>query len=154
MIGYENQILNLRKETDALKSLLLHDQLKHRNYSYTHLRKDMEMVLNKYRKNGSIVKSAIDLGFNVNTVLKWYFEGQKGDVLFKFFSDEINRINHENDESTNENEDNDFQKDYEIIEVDGNWIYSCILDDEKHSLIANDLGRLKQKVMAKNLPID
>ena len=149
MIDFEDQILGLEHESNSLKLLLLHDQLKHRSYSYKNIKEDMQLVLNQYRCNKSITKSAIELGFNVNTVLKWYFEGQKGDLLFKFFSDEINRINGES-ETEEEIED----KDYEIFEVDGNWIYRCELDGEKHSLIANDFERLKQKVIAKNLPLD
>lgn len=155
MISFENQLLNLKRKNSNLKSRLHHIQLKHENYSYKYLERDMALVLERYEQNRSLVKSASDLNLDKRTVLKWYFEGQKGNPAFKSFSQKINSINGSDgnsseiefaDDACDENE-------YEIIKTENNWIYTCILDGEKHSLISNDLERLKQKVRDSDLPI-
>ena len=92
-ISFYNRLSDLEKRNNGLKSLLLHDQLKHDNYSYKHLENKILLILNEYKINRSLTVSAFNSGINPNLVLKWFVEGQKGNPNFEIFYKGIKRIN-------------------------------------------------------------
>ena len=149
-ISFYTRLSNLEKRNNGLKSLLLHDKLKHGSYSYKHLEDKILLILNEYKINKSITLAAFNSGFNPNLVLKWFVEGQKGNPNFEIFYDGIKRINNLKDNTEDlEITDND----YEIEYVGGSWVYTTYVDGEKISVISSDLNHLKEKVSDKNLPV-
>lgn len=149
-ISFYNQLSNLEKRNNGLKSLLLHYQLKHDSYSYKHLEEKILLILNEYKINKSLTVAAFNSGFNPSLVLKWFVEGQKGNPNFEIFYEGIKRINNfESDGKDLEIVDNN----YEIEYVGGSWIYTAYIDGEKISIISSDLKHLKEKVSNKGLPI-
>ena len=151
IISFYNRLSNLEKRNNGLKSLLLHDQLKHGSYSYKHLQDKILLILNEYKVNNSLTIAAFNSGVSPSLVLKWFVEGQKGNPNFEIFYDGIKRINSfEPAEGDLEIVD---EKDYEIEYVGGSWVYKTSFGGEKISIISSDLKHLKEKVCNRNLPI-
>lgn len=134
-----------------MKSLLLHDQLKHDSYSYKRLQDKILLILNEYKVSKSLTVSAFNSGVNPSLVLKWFVEGQKGNPNFEIFYDGIKRIN--SFEPVEEDLEIVDDEDYEIEYVGGSWIYKTYVDGEKISIISSDLKHLKEKVSDRDLPI-
>lgn len=148
-ISFYEQLINLEKASNQLKSKLLHEQLKYGNYSYKNLEKEILLILNEYKINGSITKSASNLGLSRTVAIKWYIEGQKGNSKFKLLSSGIKNINNRG----NMVKDEVAVKDYELVNSDGSWIYSTFVEGEKISIISSDLEHLKERIIEKNLPL-
>ena len=151
IISFYNRLSNLEKRNNGLKSLLLHDQLKHGSYSYKHLQDKILLILNEYKVNKSLTMSAFNSGVNPSLVLKWFVEGQKGNPNFEIFYNGIKRIN--GFEPVEEDLELVEDKDYEIEYVGGSWIYKTYVDGEKVAIISSDLKHLKEKVSNMDLPI-
>ena len=150
-ISFYTRVSNLEKRNNRLKSLLLHEQLKHGSYSYKHLESKILLILNEYKSNKSLTIAAFNNGVNPGLILKWFVEGQKGNPNFEIFYDGIKRINSlEYGEEVSEI----VEDDYEIEYVGGSWIYRTVVGGEKISIISSDLKHLKEKVSNRNLPID
>lgn len=166
-ISFYNRLSNLEKRNNGLKSLLLHDQLKHDNYSYKHLENKILLILNEYKINKSLTMAAFNNGINPNLALKWFVEGQKGNPNFEIFYQGIKRINSfgfdwgdlENIDDGHEIESD--RKDlkaanpnYEIEYAGGGWVYRTYIDGNRISIISSDLKHLKEKVSKRNLPLN
>lgn len=166
-ISFYNRLSNLEKRNNGLKSLLLHDQLKHDNYSYKHLENKILLILNEYKINKSLTMAAFNNGINPNLALKWFVEGQKGNSNFEIFYQGIKRINSfgfdwgdlENIDDGHEIESD--RKDlkaanpnYEIEYIGGSWVYRSYIDGNRISIISSDLKHLKEKVSKRNLPLN
>lgn len=148
-ISFYEQLINLEKASNQLKSKLLHEQLKYGNYSYKNLEKEILLILNEYKINRSITKSASNLGISRTVAIKWYIEGQKGNSNFRLLSSGIMNINNRG----NVVKDEVAGKDYELVNSDGSWIYSTFVEGEKISIISSDLEHLKERIIEKNLPL-
>ena len=166
-ISFYNRLSNLEKRNNGLKSLLLHDQLKHDNYSYKHLENKILLILNEYKINKSLTMSAFNNGINPNLALKWFVEGQKGNPNFEIFYQGIKRINSfgfdgkdlesidEGHEIESDGKDLKVANpDYEIEYVGGSWVYRTYTDGNRISIISSDLKHLKEKVSNRNLPLN
>ena len=166
-ISFYNRLSNLEKRNNGLKSLLLHDQLKHDNYSYKHLENKILLILNEYQINKSLTMSAFNNGINPDLALKWFVEGQKGNPKFEIFYQGIKRINSfgfdgkdlesmgEAHEIESDGKDLEVNiPDYEIESFGDSWIYRTYLDGNRISVISSDLKHLKEKVSNRNLPIN
>ena len=161
MLMNHNDVLDsLLKRSTSLKSRLMHEQLKYGNYSYGCLRKHSQLLLNEYRNENILYKSASRIGMDYSDVLTWYFQGQLGNPVFKGFYQSINRINKnqvsedieiEEDEIP---EDNSIEGEYVISQYGDGWSYKTFIDGEKIFLISDDLKKLKDKVRFKHLPLD
>lgn len=151
-ISVHERLNVLEKRNNKLKYLLLHDQLRYGSYSYKHLEDKILLILNEYKINKSLIKSARMAGINSKLVIKWFVEGQKGNPNFEIFYSGIKRINN-NSEFTFEDIEVRSLDDYEIEYVGGSWIYTTYVDGEKISVISSDLNHLKEKVSGKNLPL-
>ena len=150
-ISVHERLNILEKRNNILKSLLLHEQLKYDNYSYKHLEDKLLLILNEYKSNNSLVKSARIAGINANLAIKWFVEGQKGNSNFKILYSGIKRINNFEYEEVSI-EDIPLEKDYEIEHIGSSWVYTTDVDGSKLSIISSDLDHLKEKVLNKNLP--
>ncbi len=148
-ISFHEQLINLEKASNQLKSKLLHDKLKYDNYSYRDLEKDILLILNEYKIHKSIARSASNLGISRTVAVRWYIEGQRGNPNFKLLSSGIQNINNRGNRT-------DYEivgKEYEIVNSNGSWIYNALVDGEKISVISSDLDHLKERIMEKNLPL-
>lgn len=160
LMNHNNVLDSLLKRNSSLKSRLMHEQLKHGNYSYGCLRKHSQLLLNEYRSEKSLFKSASRIGMNYNDVLTWYFQGQLGNPIFEGFYQSIKRINENHvleDIGTEEEEvpeDNAVDEEYVISQYGDGWSYKTFVDGEKIFLISDDLKKLKDKVRFKHLPLD
>lgn len=166
-ISFYNRLSNLEKRNNGLKSLLLHDQLKHDNYSYKHLENKILLILNEYKINRSLTMSAFNKGINPDLALKWFVEGQKGNPNFEIFYQGIKRINSFESYGKNlegidegyeiESDGKDLKaahSNYEIEYTGGSWVYRTCLDGNRISIISSDLKHLKEKVSNRNLPLN
>ena len=159
-----NVLTNLQERNNALKSKLLHEQIRHDNYSFNHLQKCFSIILNEYCKNKSLYLASLNEGFDHNNVINWYVQGQLGNPMFKDFSASIDRINENFTENDNlDIETDEFQDvivdefcdgDYEISQYGDGWSYKTFRDGEKIFIISNDLETLKNKIRNQHLPLD
>ncbi len=158
----ENALNNLQNRNNILKSKLVHEQLKYNIYPFNSFRREMSQLLNEYYKHKSIFKAASILGLNLNMVMKWYIQGQRGNIQFKSFYLRINHINNlgradEDVSSADEvgsSLDEEVFQDYVISRYGDGWSYTCYVDGEKVFLISGDLDNLKSKVKSQNLPLN
>lgn len=169
-----NVLMDLEKRSNILKSKLLHEQLKHGNYSFEHYRKYFWLVLNDYVKSKSLFKASQNVGIDYNVVMSWFFQGQCDNPNFKRFYMAVNKVNQnlevENISKQPEilSEDNISKKpeptldckadelpdeEYVISEYGDGFSYKTYIDGEKIFLIADDLESLKKKVKSKHLPL-
>ena len=108
------------------------------------------LVLKEYNIHKSIVKAACNAGVDINSVIKWFIEGQRGNPHFRNFYLAIMKDN-------GLNFDLDSYKKPEIPQhnirsVEGAWIYTANVDGEKVSIISSDYELLKKRIFEKNLP--
>lgn len=152
----ENALNNLQNRNNILKSKLIHEQLKCGNYPFKSFKREMSQLLNEYYKHESIFKAASILGLNTNIVMKWYIQGQKGNLQFKYFYLRINHINNlgNSDEEDEVSFEGEFDDDYVISRYGDGWSYTCYVGGEKVFLISDDLENLKNKVQSQNLPLN
>lgn len=158
----ENALNNLQNRNNILKSKLVHEQLKYDNYSFNSFQREMSQLLNEYYKHKSIFKAAYILDLDLNMVMKWYIQGQRGNLQFKSFYLRINHINNlrsADEEVSSADEvdsslDDEFCEDYVISRYGDGWSYTCYVDGEKVFLISGDLDNLKSKVKSQNLPLN
>lgn len=151
----ETVLNNLENRNNILKSKLLHNRLKYNNYSFNSFKKEMSQILNEYHKHKSIFKAASVLGLNQNMVLKWYIQGQRGNLQFRSFYLRINHIN--NLKNTVEEPvvfNEEICEDHKISRYGDGWSYTTYVDGEKVCLISDDLENLKNKVKSQNLPLN
>ena len=158
-ISVHERLNILEKRNNRLKSLLLHEQLKYGNYSYKHLEEKILLILNEYKNNNSLVKSAKIAGINSDLAVKWFVEGQKGNSNFKILYSGIKRFNgfefleEEMDSLVEDEIDVPLEKDYKIEHIGNSWVYTTDVDGNKLSIISSDLDHLKEKISDKNLPL-
>jgi hypothetical protein len=153
---------NLQKRNNLLKSQLIHDQLKHGNYSFGYYRKYSLIVLEEYRKHRSFFKASQAVGISQEEMMNWYIQGQRGNTEFRGFYLAVNDINNEKEEifqtnSKDAEELNDNVMDegnYVISPYGDGWSYKTYVDGEKIFIISNELETLKKKVKSKHLPLD
>ena len=150
-ISVHERLNSLEKRNNRLKSLLLHEQLKYGNYSYRHLEDKLLLILNEYKNNKSLIKSAKIAGINYDLAIKWFVEGQKGNPNFKILYSGIKRFN--KFEFVEEKIDVDLEKDYNIEHIGNSWVYTTDVEGNKLSIISSDLDHLKEKILNKNLPL-
>ena len=160
LMNHNNVLDSLLKRNSSLKSRLMHEQLKHGNYSFERLKKHSQLLLNEYRNENSLYKSASSIGMDYKDVLTWYFQGQLGNPVFEEFYQSIKRINKNRVLDDVEIEEEEIPEDiaadgeYEISEYGDGWSYKTFVDGEKIFLISDDLKKLKDKVRFKHLPLD
>ena len=153
---------SLEKRNNFLKSLLLHEKLKHGVIPLNYLEKYFLNIIWEYKICGSLLKSADNVGINQKLVMDWYVQGQLKNPTFRGFYLAITNINRniepENDEDfpaceLNHNEEV-FEGDYVISPYGDGWSYKTYVDGEKIFLISDNLESLKTKVTDRHLPID
>lgn len=140
------RLSRLERRNNRLKSKLRHFQLKNNSFTLNYSKKEMADGLNEYKKSGSLVKSALNLGFDKNSLVNSYIEGQRGNPEFREFYIEINKIKDPNFQIKKENE-------YSLENEGYSWIYTTKVDGKKVSLISRDFDRLMEKVKDKKLPL-
>lgn len=141
------KLKNLQKRNNSLKSKLLHEQLKHNNYTFQNYKKCSLQIINEYKQNKSLIKSSLNLKINPKKVLNWYIQGHEKNSIFREFYLTINQLN-------NESEVEHSSEDYMISEYGDGWSYKTFINGEKVFIISNDLNTLKDKVKSRNLPIN
>ena len=149
MFEFNNKLHDLTFKNNKLKSKLRQDMLKHGTFRLMHSRREMNLALEEYADNKSLIKSANNLGFDRYNLISAYIEGQIGNPEFRDFYVGINKINDENFEIAK-----DSKKDYTLVNDESSWIYSTVVDGEKISLISSDYERLCKKIKEMNLPFD
>ena len=157
----ENELDNLQKRNNSLKSQLAHEQLKYDNYSFEYFNKYSKLILNEYKQHKSIFKASLIVGIDYKIVMGWYIQGQLNNPIFRGFYLSINDMNGDQrvvDEikdnvEINESAD-ELDGDYIISEYGDGWSYKTYVNGEKIFLISNDLETLKKKVRDKHLPLD
>lgn len=142
MLEFNYTLHDLERKNNKLKSKLRHDQLKNNSFRPNQSKRILDCVLEKYKSNHSLLKTAMDLGLDKNTLINAYIEGQRGNPEFRQFYLEINTIDGRDTDS----------KEYTLDNVGTNWVYNVIVDGKKISLISSDLERLKEKISDRNLP--
>ncbi|MBP3227119.1 MAG: hypothetical protein J6M08_09460 [Methanobrevibacter sp.] len=164
MMNRTDVLTNLQERNNALKSKLLHEQIRFDNYSFGYFHKYSSIILNEYREHKSLCIASQNVGVNHEDVINWYVQGQLGNPIFNEFSTSIDMINDyvvQNEDFDGEN--NDFQDDlkddscegsFEISQYGDGWSYKTFRDGEKIFIISNDLETLKNKVRTKHLPLD
>ena len=166
----DNALKYLEKRNDSLKSILLHQKLKHGEIPMDYYKKYSLNLLNEYKNSRSIVKSAESIGINHNIAMNWYIQGQLGNPQFRGFYLVITHINQSADlnspcssdvetavcetDSEQESVPKDFEGEYKISEYGDGWSYKTYVGGEKIFLISGKLDDLKRKVKDRNLPID
>ena len=147
-MSFYTRLNNLEKANNNLKSRLLHEQLKCGNYSFKNLEKELSLVLDAYNVHKSIVLAASSVGIDGEIALKWFFEGLRGNILFKNFYLAVSGKGRD----AKQVEDIEAPE-YEIRSVGDAWIYTAFVDGEKVSVISSDLDSLNERVKRKNLPL-
>lgn len=158
----QNVLNSLQIRNDSLKSKLFHEQLKSDNFSFKYHNKYINLILNEYKKNKSLVKSAQTIGIDYEIVFKWYVQGQRGNLNYRGFYLAIRDMNDSIEDAIEEIEtpqveqiDNGFDDgEYLISQYGDGWSYKTYIDGEKIFIISNELETLKKKVKDKRLPID
>lgn len=155
---------NLQQRNNALKSKLLHEQIRYGNYSFRYFQKYSSIIVNEYRKRKSLYGACLNAGIDYNDVINWYVQGQMGNPIFKEFSASIDKLNvgvSQQDESNIADEksqqpkvDKSLEGDYEISRYGDGWSYKTFHNGEKIFIISNDLETLKKKIESKHLPLD
>ena len=167
-----NNILdNLQKRNNFLKSKLLHEQLRHDNFSFHNFKKYSLLILNEYKKHNSIYKAASSVGIDYNLVIRWYIQGQCENPQFRGFYLAINKISNDFPNEMKDKKDegakieksreisidpnpDELEGEYIISQYGDGWSYKTFVDGEKIFIISNELETLKMKVKSKNLPLD
>ncbi len=157
----ETSLDNLEKRNNALKSQLIHEQLKHGYYSSQYFKRYSLTVLNEYKTHRSFFKAASIIKIPLWEIMTWYIQGQRGNPKFRNFYlavEDINRQNPKDNVAENviSNVKNDFKPDEEYIisKYGDGWSYKTYIDGEKIFIISNELETLKMKVKNKHLPLD
>ena len=155
---------NLQDRNNALKSKLLHEQIKFDNYSFDYFHKYSSIILNEYREHKSLYVASQNVGINHEDVINWYVQGQMGNPIFNDFSTSIDMINEyvgeyeslddKNNDLQEDIKDNHCERDFEISQYGDGWSYKTFRDGEKIFIISNDLETLKDKVRSQHLPLD
>ena len=150
----------LNRKNVQLRSRLHQKQLEHGIYSFGYSKKEMLNVLNAYKTHKSIFKAASSVDVDGNVAMKWYSEGMRGNPVFRGFYLAIMDINDDSSlDVAVESDDpvaavNEFEEDYRISQYGDGWSYTTYVDGEKIFIISNELETLKDKIRAKNLPLD
>lgn len=165
LMNGRNALNSLQIRNNSLKSKLFHEQLKLGQYSFEFHRKYMGLILNEYKKTGSLVKSSEIVGIDYEIVFKWYFQGLSenpnyrnfyltvrgiGDLSTESSPIETNVETLESSPISNALEDGE----YVISKYGDGWSYKTYVDGEKIFIISNELETLEKKVKDKRLPID
>jgi len=85
LMNGRNALNSLQIRNNSLKSKLFHEQLKLGQYSFEFQRKYMGLILNEYKKTGSLVKSSEIVGIDYEIVFKWYFQGLSENPNYRNF---------------------------------------------------------------------
>lgn len=144
---------DLQKRSNALKSKLLHERLRHGNYYYNTSRKEPLLVLDAYKTHKSLFKAAGSVGVDKSLPIKWFTQGMFGNPQFRGFYLAISQMNGYKPQ-IHFPEAEKVVKNYSISEFDNAWTYTTEIDGEKISVISGDLEKLKELVRSKDLPID
>ncbi|WP_458454695.1 hypothetical protein [Methanobrevibacter sp.] len=156
----EDVLNSLQKKNNSLKSKLLKTQLKYGNFSLQYYEKYSGLVLEEYRHEKSLFKSALKFNIDPKEVLNWYSQGQLGNPRFQKFYREINKINSISSQNTQIPENAKTSKpetmdgEYMISQYGDGWSYKTFVDGEKIFIISDELESLKQKVKSRHLPLD
>lgn len=162
-----SELKSLEKRNTSLKSILLHEKLRHGEIPLSYYKRCSLKILNEYKYSKSIYKSSKNVGINPMLVMKWYIQGQLGNPYFRGFYLVIEKINNNsqfkvNDtspeadipDSVSEDIPDNVEGDYIISEYGDGWSYKTYVDGEKVFIISGDLETLKGKVRARHLPLD
>ena len=160
IVNVMNSLNQLNRKNNQLKSRLLQRQLMNRTYSFEYSKKEMLDVINAYKTHKSIFKAASSVGVDVGLAMKWYNQGSCGNPAFRGFYLAINDINEgigldepiKSDDQIIQNKS--FDGDYKISQYGDGWSYTTYVDGEKIFIISNELDGLKEKVRARNLPLE
>ena len=159
----EIALKNLQKRNNSLKSILLHEQLKHGNYQFKNFKRESLKILSEYKYHKSIFKAASNVGINHHIAIKWFIQGQRGNPHFRDFYCGISRINNLKEETDfkklsikddSTSKISEFEDDYKISRYGDGWSYTTYADGKKIFLISNELDTLKKKVTDKKLPLN
>ncbi len=142
MLEFNYALHDLERKNNKLKSKLRHNQLKNNSFRLNKSKRILDLALEMYKSNSSLVKTAMDLDLDKNALINAYIGGQRGNPEFQQFYLEINKIDGRDIDS----------KVYTLDNVGTNWVYTVIVDGKKISLISSDLNRLKEIIRDKNLP--
>jgi hypothetical protein len=157
---------SLEKRNTSLKSILLHEKLRHGEIPLTYFKKYSLDILNEYKYSKSIYKSSKNVGINPMLVMKWYMQGQLGNPHFRGFYLVIEKINNDSEFKVDDSPETDVpdrvskdipdnvEEDYIISEYGDGWSYKTYVGDEKIFIISDDLETLKGKVRNRHLPLD
>jgi hypothetical protein len=148
---------NLQKRNDALKSILLHEQLKCGSYSFKNFKVQSSRIIGEYKYHKSIFKAASNIGINHKTAIKWFIQGQLGNPQFSDFYKAISRLNNEvspESQDVAEKAVPQIEGEYVISQYGDGWSYTTYVGGEKIFIISDDLDGLKRKVADRNLPLD
>ncbi len=156
----EDVLNNLLDRNNALKSVLINEQLKSNSYSFNRTEKYLLKILHEYKQHKSLFKASLNQHIDLNIIMKCYIQGQMGNPKFRGFFLAINELNDGSEINIIENDSQITKTDeieigeYKISEYGDGWSYTTYVDGEKIFIISNELDSLKSKVKNKHLPLD
>lgn len=147
MSYFKNQVHDLTRKNNRLKSKLRHAQLKNNVFKPNHSKSELDLVLKYYEKDKSLIRACLNNDLNTSNVINAYVQGSLGNPGFREFYMAINRINNPDFEVKTEP-----ANEYTLENEGFSWIYTTVIDGEKISLISSDYERLSKKIKDRNLP--
>lgn len=146
MSNFKNQLHDLVRRNNRLKSRLRHAQLKNNLFKLNHSKKGLDLVLKDYKLDKSLIKACLSNRLNSHNVINAYVQGALGNPGFREFYLEVNKINNLQLEVKSKP-----VKDYTLKNYGSCWIYTTVINDEKISLISSDYERLVKTIKERKL---